>query len=162
MKLSTALTAAAILLSAGSTQAAGLPLTVQMQVVCLPFVEGRRPLEDLIALAQRTGYPNRVNDGVFTRLSGPAGRLTYGQMLDGRRNCDFERPQGAYRQLVADFKAWTGRAPGGPWVQTGPEGPEVDGERGVSWIGAGAVVEITEDYDAEDRLTLFVIARSKP
>jgi hypothetical protein len=147
---------------AAPAMAAEMPLTTQMQVLCLPFAEGRRPLEDVIALAQRTGYPTRVTKGVFTDLSGSAGRLHYALMLDGRRSCSFERPQSAYRQIVADFKVWLGRVSGGPWVAPEPEGPDVEGERAMGWTGARASVEITEDYNAEDQIVLFVGARSKP
>jgi len=153
---------AALTALAAPARAAEIPLTAQMQVLCLPFAEGRRPLEEVIALAQRTGYPERVTRGVFTDLSGPAGRMHYAQMLDGRRSCEFERPVSAYRQLVADFRVWLGRVSGGPWTAPEPEGPDVEGQRGIGWTGARANVEITEDYNAEDEIVLFIIARSRP
>src|SRR3990167_348192 len=149
-------------LAAAPARAAEIPLTTQMQVLCLPFAEGRRPLEDVIALAQRTGYPERVNRGVFTNLSGPAGRMRYALMLDGKRSCQFERPVSAYRQVVADFKVWLGRAWGGPWPAPEPEGPDAEGRRAMGWIGARANVEITEDYNDDDQIVLVIIARSRP
>lgn len=153
---------AALAFAGAPAHAAEIPLTTQMQVLCLPYAEGRRPLEDVIALAQRTGYPERLNRGVFTDLSGPAGRLHYAQMLDGRRSCEFERPLSAYQQVVADFRVWLGRVSGGPWTAPEPEGPDVEGERAMGWTGARANVEITEDFNADDQIVLFVIARSRP
>lgn len=154
--------AAALFCFTPAARAAELPLTTQVQALCLAFVEGRRPLEDVIALAQRTGYPNRTTRGVFTDLSGPAGKLGYAAMADGRRSCDFERPRAAYRQVLTDMKAWVGRLPGGPWTLSTPEGPDVDGKRVIGWTGAAAVVEVTEDFNADDELVLIVSARSKP
>ncbi|MES2034743.1 MAG: hypothetical protein V4466_11245 [Pseudomonadota bacterium] len=161
MKASTIVLVAALSLAGAPARAAELPLTTQLQALCLPFVEGRRPLEDVIALAQRTGYPNRETSGVFHELSGPAGRLGYAAMADGRRSCDFERPQGAYRQVLADLKVWISRVPGGPWTATTPEGPDVAGKRVAGWTGAAAVVGVTEDFNADGDLVLMVEARSK-
>lgn len=153
---------AAMAATTPAAEAAESPLTAQVQSICLPFVQGRNPVDATVTLARQSGYRTLKVDGVFTTLTGPTGKLLISNLLDGSRACGFERPVSTYRTVVADFKAWIPAAPGGPYRPAGTEGPDVEGQRYMGWRSGRVRIEISENYDENDELILVIDASSRP